>query len=416
MSSRSLGRAGRIETAHGFIATPAFVPVATQASLKGLPPDLAAAAGAPAIFANTFHLHLEPGEAVIKQAGGLHKFMNWPGPIFTDSGGFQVFSLGAGYDRKLSKIAVQPEQNFRRFTHQMGSDTDENFARVSPLVKIDDDGVTFRSPRDGRELRLTPEKSIQIQHDLGADIILAFDECVSPESSYESERRALERIHLWAERSLAEHRRLSMTPRVTLKETPRVTLARPVLFGIVQGGRFQDLRAASAKTIGAMDFDGFGIGGSFSKADIEATAVLVNQILPAGKPRHLLGIGAVEDIFAGAAAGCDTFDCVTPTRLARHGALETARGRLNILQARFRDDFLPVEKDCQCYTCVNYTRAYLAHLFRAREMLGLTLAAVHNLYFFNHLMGKIRTAILDGNLAGYQETFVKNYRGVRLRP
>ncbi|MBI2097752.1 MAG: tRNA-guanine transglycosylase, partial [Candidatus Vogelbacteria bacterium] len=249
----SLARAGKLETARGLIETPAFVAVATQAALKAVPPEPAAAAGTQAIFANTFHLHLAPGEAIVKAAGGLHRFMNWPGPIFTDSGGFQVFSLGAAYGLGISKIAK--------------SNGDENSARVSPLVQIDDDGVAFRSPRDGRELRLTPEKSIQIQHDLGADIILAFDECTSPLADYEYQKQALARTHSWAERSLTEHRRLR-------------SVGYPALFGIVQGGRFQDLREMSARVIGALGFDGFGIGGSFVKADIDTAVGWVTSILP----------------------------------------------------------------------------------------------------------------------------------------
>lgn len=398
-------RVGRLETAHGVIKTPMFAAVATQAALKGVGPPGAAAAGVQALFANTFHLHLQPGEETIKQAGGLHRFMNWPGPILADSGGFQVFSLGAGYEKKLSKIISAEHENSDVFTHQMGSDADQNFrVSASNLVKIDEDGVTFRSPRDGRTLRLTPEKSIQIQHALGSDIILAFDECTSPNAPYEYQQEALGRTHDWAKRSLAEHQRFLRA---------RVTLG-PALFGIVQGGRFQDLREMSARVIGGMNFDGFGIGGSFTKTDIETAVGWVTRLLPEGKPRHLLGIGTVEDIFAGVIAGVDTFDCVTPTRLARHGVVETSGGRLNLLQARYRQDFSPIEPDCRCDTCEHYSRAYLAHLFRVREMLGPTLASVHNLYFFNQLMREIRAAVLTGRLADFRARFLKNYSSGRV--
>ncbi len=370
-----------VETIHGSFATPAFVVVGTRAAIRAVTTEMARALGATVLLGNTYHLHLAPGAEVVAAAGGLGKFMNWSGPTMTDSGGFQVFSLGAGFGQKISKIAAAPSAEPSKPTNPS-------------LVKIDEDGVTFRSCRDGSTHRFTPEKSLQIQHALGADIIFAFDECPSPRASVDYQRQAMDRTHVWADRSLAEHRRLG---------------GDQALFGIVQGGRFPALRSASAKIIGGLDFAGFGIGGSFNKADIESTVASVNRILPASKPRHLLGIGAVADLFAGIESGVDTFDCVAPTRLARHGALETKHGRINILRAAYRADLAPVEADCTCYTCQNYTRSYLAHLFRVKEMLGPTLASIHNLYFFVNLVKQIRQSILDDRLRAYREQFLASY-------
>lgn len=393
------------------IETPAFVPVATQAAFKGVTPEAAKAAGTQVIFANTFHLHLSPGESVVKSVGGLHQFMNWSGPIMTDSGGFQVFSLGAAYGQGVSKVASSAQDQGLSLGHPLKESpydgSDQKFSQVSSLVKIDDDGVTFRSPRDGSLRRLTPESSIEIQHDLGADIILAFDECTSPRASYDYQRQALARTHRWAERSMIEHRRLS---RVTLKEVPRVTLGdAPALFGIVQGARFSDLRTASAQFMSTLGVDGFAIGGSFNKEDIGAVVALVNRQLPSDRPRHLLGIGEVEDIFAGVANGVDTFDCVTPTRLGRHGTVETKQGRINLISSKFSADLKPIEADCGCSTCQNYTCAYLSHLFRSREMLATTLASIHNLCFFVSLLTQIRQAIFQDTLDLFREQFLARY-------
>lgn len=393
-SNYSRARVGVIKTAHGDILTPGFVAVATRATLKGVSPEAAKAEGVQALFANTFHLHLAPGEETIKKAGGLHRFMNWSGPILTDSGGFQVFSLGAGFEQGISKVVTPLEADH-------ASSDSKNFLNptLSDFVKIDDDGVTFRSPRDGALCRLTPESSIQIQHDLGADIILAFDECTSPTASYEYQRAALARTHAWAKRSLDAHEKLS---------------GAQALFGIVQGGRHQDLREASARflsTLGVDKFDGFGIGGSFAKNDIDTAVGWTTALLPDNKPRHLLGIGEPEDIVAAVRQGIDTFDCVTPTRLARNGTLLVREvdqsgnhpriKRLNIFNQSYRQDFTAVDERCDCHTCRHYTRAYLAHLFRAKEMLGATLASVHNLRFFSRLMADIRQAILDDRLDSF---------------
>ncbi len=356
---QGLARAGIIETPHGVIETPAFIPVATKATVKSLTPEMVNNLGAQAVLANTYHLYLEPGDELVKKAGGLGKFMNWQKPTFTDSGGFQVFSLGAK-------------------TNKFGEIKSEDRA---PLAKIDDDGVTFRSHLDGSEHRFTPEKSIEIQYNIGADIIFAFDECPPGDSDHVYQTKAMERTHAWAKRSLVRHQELG---------------GEQALLGIVQGGRFDDLREESAKVIGKMAFDGFGIGGTFDKRDIELTIAKVNQILPEDKPRHLLGIGEPEDFIAGALAGCDTFDCVLSTRLARHGTLQTASGKLNLLNAQYREDFSPIEHGCACYTCQHHTRAYLAHLFRAQEILAATLASIHNLYFSVSFVKKLREKILTG--------------------
>lgn len=374
-SSDSLARAGVIETPHGVIETPAFVTVGTKATVKALTPEMVASLGASVVLANTYHLYLQPGDELVKAAGGLHQFMNWPGPMMTDSGGFQVFSLGAAFgEGGVSKFVSGHDPN-KKSKEQAGN--------IAKLAKIDEDGVAFQSHIDGSAHRLTPERSMQIQHNLGADIIFAFDECTSPLAPYDYQKEAVERTHRWAKRSLDEHKRLG---------------GPQALFGIVQGGRHQDLRQESSRVIGGMDFAGFGIGGSFNKEDMGTAVSWVSQNLPENKPRHLLGIGEPEDIIAGVKSGADTFDCVAPTRMARNGALLTARGRLNILNASCRCDLAPIEEGCGCYTCQNYSRAYLAHLFRAKEMLAATLASIHNLYYLINLTKRIRRDVLEGRL------------------
>ena len=381
----NLGRAGVLNTAHGEVHTPAFVPVATKASVKALTPEMVRDLGAEIILGNTYHLYLQPGDEIVRDAGGIGKFMNWPGPTMTDSGGFQVFSLGAAYGKGISKLAdssppVKGEQE-----------------GVGALVKIKEDGVSFKSHLDGSLHYITPEKSIQIQHNLGADIIFAFDECTSPieEMSYQEE--ALERTHRWAERSLEEHNKLNKENKVAL-------------FGIVQGGRDENLRKKSAKFVASFDFDGFGIGGSFAKIDMSSAVKWVNEILPEGKPRHLLGIGEPEDLFMGVENGVDLFDCVAPTRNGRNGTLYTKYGKINILNAKYKNQFEPVDFECECYSCKNYTKAYLNHLFRGKEMLAGTLASIHNLYFIVNLVKKIRQSILDGRFLEFKEEFAILYR------
>ena len=370
LGGETLGRAGTIHTPHGDIATPAFITVGTKATVKALTPEQVRGMGADAVLANTYHLYLEPGDELVRDAGGLGKFMNWDGPTFTDSGGFQVFSLGTAFGKGVSKVATGEV-----------SEEDEP-TQHERLAKIDDDGVTFKSYLNGTSHRFTPERSIQIQHNIGADIIFAFDECTSPTDSLSYQKESLERTHEWAKRSLDEHKRLG---------------GPQSLYGVVQGGRFQDLREHSARTLGAMDFDGYGIGGSFTKNDISTAVRWVTSILPENKPRHLLGIGEPLDLFLGVENGIDTFDCVAPTRVGRNGGLYTKDGRINITNAKFVRDFTPLDDGCDCYTCTNFTRAYLAHLFRAEEMLAATLASIHNLYFITNLVKQIRQSILDGN-------------------
>ncbi len=392
--SKSLGRAGVLITSHGQIQTPAFVAVGTKATVKSLSPEQVASAGSQVVLANTYHLYLEPGEKIIKKAGGLHKFMNWQGPIMTDSGGFQVFSLGAAYGNNLSKFIGTKPLTLEEIKKVYSKKNEEKKA------KITEDGVEFKSVIDGSKHFFTPEKSIQIQNNLGADIIFAFDECASPLVSKKYLQESMKRTHCWAERCLKEHRDLSQKK----KHFPQA------LFGIVQGGRYEDLRKKSAKIIGKMDFDGFGIGGSFVKEDMATAVRWVNQILPEEKPRHLLGIGEPIDLILGVENGCDTFDCVAVTRMARNGSLYTKHGKINITNAKYKNLLKPIEKNCGCYTCQNYTTAYLSHLFRAKEMLAASLASIHNIYFLNNLMSQIRKSILENNFFEFKEEFLRIYK------
>jgi len=427
-----LGRAGVLETPHGKIETPAFVTVGTKATVKALSPEqvkaiydaeprrsnsaelevgaLTEASGV--VLANTYHLYLQPGDETLKKAGGLHNFMNWQGPTMTDSGGFQAFSLGAAFGTSVSKIAIAKNTPLD-VGHPMGVYGEEDRRENPAMAKVTEDGVTFKSPFDGSEHHFTPEKSIAIQHNIGADMIFAFDECTSPHASYEYQKEAMDRTHRWAERSLAEHQRLR--ERSDLGNSKRSDLEDQTpkgqaLLGIVQGGRFEDLRKESAQIIGLMDFDGFGIGGSFDKEDMYTVVGWVNEILPEEKPRHLLGIGEPADLFGGIENGCDLFDCVAPTRMGRNGTIHTKNGKINILNAKFKDQFIPIEEGCGCYTCKNYTRAYIAHLFRAKEMFAATLASIHNLYFIVNLVKKIRQSILDERFEEYKKEFLCRYK------
>lgn len=387
-----LGRAGVIHTPHGDILTPAFVVVGTKATVKALTPEQTSELGAQVVLCNTYHLYLQPGDEQVAAAGGLHKFMNWPGPMMTDSGGFQVFSLGAAYEEGGISKFLSPSVN-------LGEELLSKKGRVGngeKLAKIDDDGVTFRSHIDGSEHRLTPERSMEIQHNLGADIIFAFDECTAPTADLAYQKEAMDRTHAWARRSLDRHNELDAENK-------------QAIFGIVQGGRFKELREESARAIGAMPFDGFGIGGSFEKKDMDSALVWVNSILPEAKPRHLLGIGAVEDLFIGVENGADTFDCVMPTREARNGSLYTRTGRINIRNAEYRSALTPIETGCGCYTCRNFSRAYAAHLFRAQEILASTLASIHNEYFFVNLVKQMRAAILAGRFAEFKREFLAGW-------
>ena len=400
----ALGRAGVLNTPHGKIETPAFVVVGTKATVKALTPEQVSSLEAEVVLANTYHLYLQPGAEIVRKAGGLGKFMNWTGPTMTDSGGFQAFSLGAAFGQKVSKISKEGPGGYSSIlqnTRIPNETRREKAEEAGRLARIDDDGVTFKSHIDGGEHRFTPESSIKIQKDLGADIIFAFDECTSPHASYAYQKEAMDRTHRWAQRSLSSH--LAVSPPSEPNGTEQA------LFGIVQGGRFEDLRRESAKIIGGMDFDGFGIGGSFDKEDMHNAVGWVNKILPEEKPRHLLGIGEPADLFGGVENGADLFDCVAPTRQARNGTLYTNDGKINILNSAFRTDFSPIDERCGCYTCKNFTRAYVAHLFRAREMLGATLGSIHNLYFIVNLVKKIRQSILDGNFAEFKEKFLGRY-------
>jgi queuine tRNA-ribosyltransferase len=412
----SLGRAGVLETPHGTILTPSFVVVGTKATVKSLSPEQVKEAGTQVVLGNTYHLYLQPGDELIRDAGGLHKFMNWSGPLMTDSGGFQVFSLGVAYGKELSKVVSITDPSL--LIPERSSVEDG----VPRLATIGNDGVSFRSHIDGSLHYITPEKSIEIQHNLGADIIFAFDECTSPTENERYQEEALSRTHAWAKRSLEEHKKREgvkqeyvnssrFTPKgpYTDKNSHIPASLPQALFGIVQGGRSEELRKKSAKIIGSMDFDGFGIGGSFAKEDMSSAVKWVNEILPEEKPRHLLGIGEPEDLFMGVENGVDLFDCVGPTRIARNGALFTKKGKINITNAKFVKDFNKIDIGCECYTCQNYTRAYLSHLFRAKEMLGATLASIHNIYFINKLVADMRQAILDGTFYEFKEEFLKNY-------
>ncbi len=384
-----LSRAGQIKTAHGIIHTPSFIVVGTKAAVRGLTVEMLEGAGVETVLANTYHLYMQPGDTKIRDWGGLHKVMKWKGPTVTDSGGFQVFSLGAGYGKNVGKV-LKDLPNV-----PLLKERDEE--EVKPrLVEIDHDGAAFKSPLDGSIHYFTPERSIEMQHNIGADIIFAFDECTSPAEPRSYQREALDRTHRWGARSLDYHKSKDIS------ETQ-------ALFGIVQGGRYEDLRKESAEVIGAMDFDGFGIGGSFDKEDLHTAVKWVNEILPEDKPRHLLGIGEPEDLFEGVENGCDTFDCVAPTRLGRHGTVYTKTGKIHIGNAKFQEDLAPIETDCECYACKNYTRAYISHLYKSREMLGPMLCSIHNVFFIVHLVKDMRKAILDGAFIQMKKDFLSEY-------
>ena len=429
-----LGRAGVITTPHGEILTPSFVVVGTKATVKSVLPETLKKNGVQVVLANTYHLYLQPGDELVREAGGLHKFMNWQGPAMTDSGGFQVFSLGVAYGKEISKVVSITDPSL---LIPERSSVDDGVPR---LATIGNDGVSFRSHIDGSLHYITPEKSIEIQHNLGADIIFAFDECTSPTENEKYQEEALSRTHAWAKRSLEEHKKRE-NAKQEYDNSSRFTPEGPyatqnshipasrhypqALFGIVQGGRSEELRKKSAKVISEITiedgtdpvtgearftgFDGFGIGGSFAKEDMSSAVLWVNEILPEEKPRHLLGIGEPEDLFMGVENGVDLFDCVGPTRIARNGTLFTKKGKINILNAGFVKDFGIIDEGCECETCKNYTRAYLSHLFRAKEMLGATLASIHNVYFINKLVADMRQAILEDKFFEFKKEFLDKY-------
>ena len=393
-----LGRTGTIRTPHGEIQTPAFVVVGTKATVKAVLPDDVAALGAQAVLANAYHLYLQPGSDLVDEAGGLGRFMNWPGPTFTDSGGFQVMSLGAGFKKVL---AMETE---RVTDDQVIAEGKERLAHV------DDDGVTFKSHLDGTRHRFTPEVSMRVQHELGADIMFAFDELTTLMNTRAYQEESLERTRLWAERCLAAHR--------TLTEE-RVEKPYQALFGVLQGAQYEDLRRKAARDLGSMEvngqqFDGFGIGGALEKENLGTIVGWVAEELPFDKPRHLLGISEPDDFFAACAAGADTFDCVNPSRVARNAAIYTADGRYNVNTAANRRAFGPLEVGCDCYTCTHYTRAYLHHLFKAKEMLASTLATIHNERFTVRLVDRIRESMASGDFDAYREEFLGRFYASRV--
>lgn len=394
-------RRGRLRTAHGTVETPAFVAVGTQGSVKGVEPDAVAAAGTQLLFANTYHLYLRPGAEVVAAHGGLHRFMNWPRPILTDSGGFQVFSLGAGLEHGVGKVAsIFP-----------GEGAGPSAARTGQgLVRVEEERVLFKSHVDGSLHEFTPEISIGVQKALGADMILAFDECTSPLHDETYTAASADRTHRWAHRSLAAFH--DLPPR---HDYPQA------LFGVVQGGAFRNVRLTSAREIGGMGFDGIAIGGNLGATRDAMYEVLewTTGALPDTPPRHLLGIGDVPSVFEAVARGLDTFDCVAPTRNARNGGVLARTGddgaplpnfRLNLLNARFADDLRPIDEDCDCATCRSYSRAYLRHLLKAGEALGQGAATVHNLRFMARMMEEIRASIAGGTFRATMRAWLEPAR------
>ncbi len=396
-------RAGVLHTPHGDIETPVFMPVGTQATVKTLTPADLLNVGAQVVLGNTYHLYLRPGADLVAAMGGLHGFMAWPRPILTDSGGFQVFSLGAAIRDGVGKIAdIFPDED--RYLRG-----DRTLARGEVLCTIDDDGVRFKSHLDGSLHRLTPEISLDIQHKLGADIILAFDECTSPLDDETYTGKALQRTHRWAERCVEFEQKEGT--------------GRQALFGIVQGGAYRALREESAQFMAGLPFGGFAIGGSLgrSKRDMHSVLEWTVPLLPDDKPRHLLGIGEIDDIFACIERGIDMFDCVSPTRWGRNGAVlvspqlyraekgADAEGRaalrFNILGAKYATDPSPLDPQCSCYTCRTFSRAYLHHLFVARELLGYRLLTLHNVHFMTSLLQRIRQAIMQGTFAELRASY-----------
>jgi tRNA-guanine transglycosylase len=369
-SNKSKARIGFLETEHGVVETPCLVTVATQAVVKTLTSEEVEKVKSQMLICNTFHLHLKPGEKIIEKSGGLHKFMNWKRPLMTDSGGFQVFSLGFGRDYGMGKILKTENSGEVKEGSQPSR------------IKITEDGVHFKSPVDGAELFLGPKESIKIQERLGANIIFNFDECTPPIADYEYTKNSLEKTHKWAKICLKA------------KKTDQS------LFGIVQGGKFKDLRQKSAKFIGKLDFEGFGIGGEFGDDKKTMTNMIkwVLDELPERKPRHLLGIGYLEDMEKIIKAGVDTFDCTVPTHYARHGIAFTSQGKLDLNKQQFLTNREPLDKDCLCFVCQNYKKNYICHLLKSKEITGLKLLTLHNLYYFNSFVEKIRNDIKNGKI------------------
>ena len=391
-NKQPLGRVGVITTPHGEIKTPAFIPVGTKATVKSVLPESIKDLDAQAVLSNAYHLYLQPGSDVVDEAGGLGSFMNWPGPTFTDSGGFQVLSLGVGY-----KKVIAMDSSTVQADDVMATDKDR-------LAHVDDDGVTFKSHLDGSMHRFTPEVSMQVQHKIGADIIFAFDECTTLLNTRNYQEKSLDRTFAWAKRCISEHEKL------TIERSHRPYQA---LFGVVQGAQYQDLRKKAAKDLASLDFDGFGIGGALDKNKLGTIVNWVNEELPVNKPRHLLGIGEPDDLFVGVENGADTFDCVAASRVARNNAVYGLDGRFNISVSAFKRDFSPIDESCGCYTCKNYTKAYLNHLIKGKEMLSSTLLTIHNEYFIVNLVAKMRQCIIDGNFFEFKEEFLGRFYASR---
>lgn len=353
-------RAGRFHTPHGVIETPVFMPVGTQATVKTMTPEELKDCNAQIILSNTYHLYLRPGHELVREAGGLHQFMHWDRPILTDSGGFQVFSLG-------------------------------------DLRKIKEEGVAFRSHIDGSKHLFTPESVMAIENALGADIIMAFDECIPYPATYEYTKNSLERTTRWLERCQAAHKRDDQA-----------------LFGIIQGGMYRELREQSAREVTSVDLPGYGIGGLSVGEPAEKMYEMLGYttpLMPKNKPRYLMGVGAPDNLVEGVMRGVDMFDCVLPSRIGRNGTVMTHEGKIVVRNAEYAHDYRPLEEGCNCYACRNYTRAYIRHLIKANEVLGIRLTTLHNIYFLTHLMQEIREAILNDSFLAFREAFYEKYHG-----
>lgn len=392
------GRTGVIHTPHGDIQTPAFIPVATKATVKTLTPEQIKSTGAQAILSNAYHLYLQPGHDIVDEAGGVAAFENWDGPTYTDSGGFQVMSLGVGFKKVLAMdVAKLTEGDIRA-------------AKKERLAHVDEDGVDFRSFIDGSKHRFTPEFSMQIQHGLGADIMFAFDELTTLVDTRQYQEASVDRTHRWAKRCLEEHDRLT---------NERTHRPKQSLWGVVQGAQYEDLRrqatrglvqlSEQAEAEGKRGFGGFGLGGALEKENLGTIVGWCCDELPENKPRHLLGISEPDDMFTAIEAGADTFDCVAPTRLGRRGGVYTLDGRMNLMGAKFKRDFTGIDEEFGGYVSENYSRAYIHHLLKAKEFLAGTLCTIHNLQFMISLVDNIRKSIDGGYYEAYRDEFMGRY-------
>ena len=383
----TLARTGIITTPHGKIETPAFIVVGTKATVKALTVEQLKAVNTQAVLVNAYHLYLQPGHKVVEQAGGLAKFMNWQGPTFSDSGGFQVLSLGSGFKKVIDMVGDKHSLNV-------------NQPKSQRKAFVDDEGVTFKSHLDGSKHRFTAELSMQIQHAIGADIMFAFDELTSLNDSYYYQVESLERTHKWALRCLSEIEKLRLN---------NLDRDYQALFGVIQGAQYQDLRKKAARFMAQQPFDGYGIGGAIEKSKLAEIIAWVNQELPETKPKHLLGISEPDDIFRAIENGVDTFDCVSPTRVGRNGSAYTYNGRKNISSSHYKYRFTAIVDNCLCYTCTNYTAAYLHHLLHAHELLANTLMSIHNEYFIIKLVDDIRNSINDQTFYDFKNRWLASY-------